>query len=123
MANRTDVNADFTWYNDDDRVAILYRNQSSGKYASWDGSDIEDGIRLHYTAKYEAAKYYDNNLKDDNRVDSGLHTALLDYVKHRIEEDIGNVDKSTYFYGKYRNKVRTYPHRRSGQRGIKVPNL
>ena len=123
MANRKNPNTNFGWYIEGDMIAILYKNASTGVYESWSGSTVDDAIRIRYSAKYDAVQYYDNNLKDDNRVDSGLHTALLDYVKHRIEEDIGNVDKSTYFYGKYRNKVRTYPHRRSGQRGIKVPNL
>ena len=123
MATRASVNSEFAYYIQGDAIAILYKNQTSGKYDSWSGTSVDDAIRITYTAKYDAVQYYDNNLTDDNRVDSGLHAALLNYVKSRIEEDMGNADKSAYFLQKYRNKVRTYPHRKSGQRGIKLPTL
>lgn len=123
MASRTNVNNDFAYYIQGDELAVLYVNPSNGKYISWSGSDVQDGLRITYTAKYEAVSYYENNLADDNKVDSGLHAALLDYVKSRLEEDMGNMDKSMYYHQKYRNKVRTYPHRKTGQRGIAVPNL
>ena len=73
MADRKDVNSDFVWYVDDDRVAILYKNDSSGKYEPWDGSNVEDGLRISYTSKYDAAKFWEDNFKDNLRVDSGLH--------------------------------------------------
>ena len=47
MADRKDVNSDFVWYVDDDRVAILYKNDSSGKYEPWDGSNVEDLSLIH----------------------------------------------------------------------------
>ena len=81
MANRKNPNTDFGWYIEGDMIAILYKNASTGVYESWSGSSVEDAIRISYTAKYDAVQYYDNNLKDDNRVDSGLHEALLNYVK------------------------------------------
>ena len=123
MANRKNPNTNFGWYIEGDMIAILYKNASTGAYESWRSSTVEDAVRVSYTAKYDAVQYYDNNLKDNNRVDSGLHAALLNYVKSRLEEDMGNYDKSAYFHQKYRNKIRTYPHRKKGQRGIKVPNL
>ena len=123
MASRATVNSDFAYYIDGDSLIIVYKNESSGKYGNWDGDTVQNGIRMHYTSKYNAVSYYDNNLIDENKVDSGLHAALLDYVKSRIEEDNGSPEKSAYFQQKYRNKVRTYPHRKSGIRGIKVPNL
>ena len=124
MANRKSVNNDFAYYIDGDSLIILYKSESTGKYGAWDGTlTIKNGIRMHYTSKYDAVSYYDNNLTDENKVDSGLHTALLNYVKSRLEEDIGNADKASYYLQKYRNKVRTYPHRKSGIRGIKVSKL
>ena len=63
MANRKTVNSDFSYYFFGDRLALLYQNQSSGKLESWSEADVGDGLRIHYTAKYEAAKYFDNNFE------------------------------------------------------------
>ena len=123
MADRENVNSKFGYYIEGNNLGVLYRNQNTGKMESYSGEDVQEGIRLSYTAKYNAVKYFEDNIADNNKVDSGLHVALLDYVKARLEEDMGNMDKSSYFHQKYRNKVRTYPHRKKGQRGIKVVNL
>ena len=123
MADRKDVNKNFAYYIEGDRFAILDKNQSTGKYESWSGANVSDGIRIKYTAKYEAAQYYDNNFKDDNGVDSGLHVAILEYIKHRLEEDNGDMQKSAYFLQKYRQKIRTYPHSKKGNRGILLPPM
>ena len=123
MANRKTVNSDFSYYFSGDRLALLYQNQSSGKLESWSEADVGDGLRIHYTAKYEAAKYFDNNFRDDLGVDSGLQIAILEFIKHRLEEDLGNMQKSAYFLQKYRQKISTYPHSRKGIRGIKLPPL
>ena len=97
MSSRATVNSDFAYYIDGDSLIIVYKDDSSGKYGTWGGDTVQDGIRIHFTSKYNAVTYYDNNLVDENKVDSGLHAALLDYVKSRIEEDNGNPDKSAYF--------------------------
>lgn len=123
MANRKNVNSNFVWYVDDDRLAVLYKNTFTGEYEPWDGDRILGGIRIDYISKYDAANFFDDDFKDDLRVDSGLHVAILDYVKHRLEEDLENLQKSTYFLEKYRKKISSYPHRRKGERGIKVPHL
>ena len=123
MASRKNANSKFGYYIEGNSIAILYKNETTGKYTSWDDETVDEGIRVTYTAKYDAVDYYDNNLADDNMVDSGLHEALLNFVKARLEEDMGNADKSAYFMQKYRNKIRTYPHRKKGQRGIKVEKL
>lgn len=123
MADRKDVNSEFAYYIEGDRVAIIYKNQSNGKYEPWTGANISDGIRIKYTSKYEAAQYYDSNFRTDNGVDSGLHVAILEYVKHRLEEDNGDMQKSAYFLQKYRRKLSTYSHSRKGARGILLPPM
>ena len=123
MADRENVNSKFGYYIEGNNLGVLYRNQNTGKMESYSGEDVQEGIRLSYTAKYNAVKYFEDNIADNNKVDSGLHVALLDYVKARLEEDMGNADKSMYFKSKYRNKIKSYPHSKKGQRGLKVPNL
>ena len=93
MSNIENANAKFGYYIEGNQLGILHRNADTGKMESYSGQDIEEGIRVSYTAKYNAVKYYDDNIADNNKVDSGLHVALLDYVKARLEEDMGNVDK------------------------------
>lgn len=123
MADRKDVNSRFAYYIEGNRVAIVYRNKSNGKYEPWSGSNVSDGIRIKYTSKYEPAKYFDTNFKDDSGVDSGLHVAILDYVKHRLEEDNGDLQKSAHFFQKYRQKVSAYSHSKKGARGIQLPPM
>ena len=64
-----------------------------------------------------------SNFRKDNGVDSGLHVAILEYVKHRLEEDKGDMQKSAYFLQKYRQKVSTYSHSKKGARGILLPPM
>lgn len=123
MSDRTNVNGSFGYYINGNQLIVVSRNEDTGKLETYSGETIRLGLRINCTSKYIAANYYDDNLADNNKVDSGLHEALLNYVKSRLEEDMGNVDKSMYYKSKYRNKVRTYPHRKKGLRGLKVPHL
>ena len=84
---------------------------------------IANGYKDTRNQKFDAAQYFDNNFRDDLGVDSGLHIAILEFVKHRLEEDLGNIQKSAYFLQKYKQKISTYPHSRKGTRGIKLPPL
>ena len=123
MAYLKKVNSDFAYYVEGNRYCILYKNQSSGKYETWTGNNISSGIRIKYTSKYEAAQYYESNFEEDNGVDSSLHIAILEYVKSRLEEDAGNLEKAAYFLSKYRQKVSTHSHSKKGSRGILLPPL
>ena len=130
---RSYPNTYFAWYNDDDKLAIITRvftndnttdnTTSTDAYDTYSESTVASGIRISYHGRYKEAKHIEDDLKKDLGLAIGLQPYLVDYVKSRIEEDNGNPDKSAYFQQKYRNKVRTYPHRKSGTRGIKTPNL
>ena len=121
--SRKDVNGRFSYYIQGDELALLYKNQTTGKYGTWNGDDVPSGIRYTAVAIYSPLETFNDDLFDINRIDSGLHALILDYVKSRLEEDNGAIDKSSYFLQKYRNKVRKYPHRKGGKRGIKFPPL
>ena len=120
---RKDVNGKFAYYIQGDELALLYKNQTTGKYGTWNGDDVPSGIRYTAVAIYSPLETFGDDLFDINRIDSSLHALILDYVKSRLEEDNGAIDKSSYFLQKYRNKVRKYPHRKGGKRGIKFPPL
>jgi len=53
----------------------------------------------------------------------GLHLALIDYIRARLHEDAGDMQRSSYFYAKFKERVQKYPYRKSGQRGIQLFGL
>ena len=81
------------------------------------------GIRIVYHSKYPEANSVDNDLTNDCGVDSGLHNAILCYVKSRLYEDLGDFKSAQYFRQMYELKVKRYPLRKSGVRGLSVPKL
>ena len=116
----------FAWYNDDNRLAVValdvggsyctlsaYNNKSdcesnggtwvvggtttTDKYDTYTGSDVTNGIRMHYHSKYTSVSDIDDNLTTGAGVDSGLHPAIVDYVKSRMLEDMGDLQNSQYF--------------------------
>ena len=131
MAKRDTPNSYYAWYNDDDRLAIVERKTSStdakgvtaGEYDTYEDSTITDGIKMTIHSKYETAV----NLSDDLQTTCGLnelmHSNILDYVKSRILEDMGDMERSQYFMGKYENGVIKKNTRKSGVRVLLVPEL
>ena len=127
---RTYPNDYFTWYNDDDRLAILSQDttatsgeRTQEKYDTYQGSTISNGIRLTYHSKYETATAATEDLKSDLGVDTGLHKYILDYVKCRIYENIGNLQQAQYHMNMYTKGIKRWPHKKSGVRFLSVPRL
>ena len=127
---RTYPNSYFAWYNDDDRLAVLCQDTTatSGestqeKYDTFQGDTVSNGIRLTYHSKYETASAVTEDLKSDLGVDSGLHKYVLDYIKCRMYEDVGNLQQAQYHMEIYRRGIKRWPHRKSGVRFLSVPKL
>ena len=130
MAKRDYPNTYFAWYNDETRLAIvaLDTTSTSGertneKYDSYQGDDVTEGIRLVCTAKYETIDAVTDDLKDDGGLDSGLHPAMVCYLKSRLSEDGGDLQKAQYYLQMYDKKIKQYPLRKSGVRNLSVPKL
>ena len=131
MANRDTPNSYFAWYNDDDRLAIVVQQTSSssadgttaGQYDTYLDSTVTNGIKLTIHSKYEAVSAVDNDLETDSGLDESMHSYVLDYVKSRILEDIGQVESSQYFRTKFENGIQKKPTRKSGVRTLLVPFL
>jgi hypothetical protein len=122
----------FAWFNDDNRVAIVSKvlssdidasNTTNDVYDTYIGSDVTSGIRMHYHAKYTPVSSLTHNLTTNSGLNSGLHPALIDYVKSRLLEDAGDLQRASYFKGKYEKSVKQWPHRKSGVRNLAVPRL
>ena len=127
---RTYPNSYFSWYNDDDRLAILCEQsestsgeRTSERYDSYQGSSVTNGIRITYHSKYETATAVTEDLKSDLGVDSGLHKYVLDYIKCRMYENMGNVQNAQYHMQMYQRGIKRWPHRKSGVRFLSVPKL
>ena len=127
---RTYPNDYFAWYNDDARVAILVLDTTttSGertreKYDSYQGSDVTNGIRITFHSKYEEVTAVTDNLQSGAGVDSALHNAVVCYVKSRLFEDSGDIQRAQYFRTMFEQKVKKHRGRRSGVRFLAVPRM
>ena len=127
---RTYPNDYFAWYNDDARVAILVLDTTttSGertreKYDSYQGSDVTNGIRITFHSKYEEVTAVTDNLQSGAGLDSALHSAVVCYVKSRLFEDSGDIQRAQYFRTMFEQKVKKHRGRRSGVRFLAVPRL
>ena len=123
----------FAWYNDDDRLAIVSRvltndvsdstETTLDKYDTYTDSSVTNGIRIHYHAKYGLVSQITDDLRTDSGLDNSLHSSIIDYVKSRLLEDAGDVQRAMYYKSKYEKTIKQYPHRKSGVRALAVPRL
>jgi hypothetical protein len=127
---RTYPNNYFSWYNDDARVAILTEDttatsgeRTTEKYDTFQGDDVTNGLRITYHSKYETIDAQTEDLKTTGGLDSGLHPAVVCYIKGRMFEDAGDIQRAQYFRAMYDKMVKQYPLRKTGVRHLAVPRL
>jgi len=133
MAKRDFPNDYFAWYNDDDRLGLLCQVVSNDvsdtaqtiqeKYDTYTGTSVTNGLRIHFHAKYGQVSQLTDDLRADSGVDTSLHPAIIDYVKSRLLEDMGDLQRAAYYKSKYERTIKQYPHRKSGIRALSVPKL
>ena len=132
MAKRTYPNDYFTWYNDDKRVAILCLDttsttaeQTKEPYDTYQDDDVTNGLRITYHSKYETVTtaHLDGEISTTHGLDTGMQNALLCYVKARLYDDQGDIQKAQYFRQMYEKSIKKYPSRKSGVRQLSVPRL
>ena len=129
-SKRTYPNDYFAWYNDDERLAVLCQDTSATsaertqeKYDTYQGADVTAGIRITYKSKYGTIDAQSEDLKTTAGLDSGLHPAVLCYIKGRMFEDAGDLQRAQYFRAMFDKMVKQYPLRKSGVRSLAVPRL
>lgn len=134
MALRDFPNNYFAWYNDDKRLAIVEKDTTSTdtsertreKYDTFQSeSDVAYGLRITYHSKYESISTSNTGgeLSTTHGLDTGMQNALLNYVKARLFEDQGDLQKAQYFKQMYEKAVKQYPSRKSGVRQLSVPKM
>ena len=84
---------------------------------------IDNGLRYTYHTKYTAVTAQTDDLQSGAGLDSGMHQHLLCYVKARLFEDMGDLEKANYFRQMFEKGVGRYPSRRSGVRSMAVPRI
>ena len=127
---RTYPNTYFAWYNDDTRVAVLCQDttttsgeRTKEKYDTYQGADVSSGVRITYHSKYETVDAQTDDLKTDIGLDSGMHPSVVCYMKSRLFEDVGDLQKAQYFRSMYEKMMKQYPLRKTGVRQLAVPKL
>ena len=127
---RTYPNVYFAWYNDDNRVGVLCQDttttsseRTKEKYDTYQGDDVASGLRITYHSKYTTVDSQTDDLKTDAGLDSGMHVSVLCYIKARLFEDSGDLEKAQYFRAMYTKMMKEYPLRKTGVRNLAVPRL
>tara|TARA_R100000315_G_C5172156_1_gene99421 strand:+ start:40 stop:447 length:408 start_codon:yes stop_codon:yes gene_type:complete len=130
---RSYPNTYFAWYNDDDRLALVCRVISADtgdlteaqvdRYDTYSGSNVESGIRIHTHSKYGIVEEMTDDLRKHSGVDTSLHPAIVDYIKSRLLEDMGDLQRAAYYKSKYERTIKQYPHRKSGVRSLAVTRM
>ena len=130
---RSYPNSYFAWYNDDDRLAVVCKVISSNvsdttetiidRYDTFSGSSVTDGLRIHTHSKYGKVDQIEDDLKANSGLDTSLHSSIIDYIKSRLLEDTGDLQRAAYYRNKYERTIKKYPHRKSGVRSLSVPRL
>jgi len=101
-------------------ITATYVAEASG---SWTSLFVDEGIRMTVHSKYETVTAITDDLQDTCGLDSIMHSNILDYVKSRVLEDMGQIEPSLYFRKKFEIGVARKPTRRSGVRFLAVPKL
>ena len=127
---RSFPNSYFAWYNDDDRLAIVCKVLSNDttetvidKYDTYSGDSVAGGLRIHTHSKYGKVEEVTDDLKANSGIDTSLHASIIDYIKSRLLEDMGDLQRAAYYRNKYERTIKQYPHRKSGVRALSVPRL
>ena len=98
-------------------------NEGASSGVTFTSLFIDNGLRITYTAKYGTIDAQTEDLKTEAGLDSGLHPAVVCYIKSRMFEDAGDIQRAQYFRAMYDKMVRQYPLRKTGVRTLSVPRL
>ena len=132
MAKRTYPNSYFAWYNDDKRIAIVCQDTTSSsgertkeKYDTYQDADVSNGLRITYHSKYETVSTSNltGEMSSTHGLDSGMQNALVCYMKARMFEDAGDIQRAQYYRQMYEKAIKQYPSRKSGVRTLAVPRI
>ena len=106
------------WFIDEERVGIVEKDtseDSTGKLLTEYKSPtitIGMGLRIRYKANYRPVLKIEDDLDKYSNLHESLHPALICYVKSRMYEDRGDMEKAQYFKQMYELNIRKFPDSR-----------
>ena len=124
--NKDKIQTQLAYYFDDDRIAIVQKNKQTGEWDSIsDATANADGDRLRvtYHARYAPITGLEQDINTDIGLKYGLHLALLDYVRSRLEEDNGDMQKASFYFARFQSRIKKFPYRKSAVRSIQPFSL
>ena len=101
-------------------ITATHSAEDSGTFTSL---FADKGLRITYHSFYNTPSSIDNDLETDLGLTSGLHSTLICYLKARLYEDQGELEKAIYYRKMYEKNVAQYPSRKSGVRTLAVPYM
>ena len=108
---------------DDNVFTFSHSGSTSDETGSWSSLFLDQGLRITYKSKYETVTAVTEDLDTDIGLDSSLHPALINYLKFRLNDDSGAMDKVSHYKALYDNEVMKQKSRKSGVRGLAVPEM
>ena len=106
------------WFIDEERLGVVQKNESedsTGKVLKEFKSptiSIGMGLRIRYKSNYRPVDKIGQDLDGHSNLHESLHPALVDYVKARMYEDVGDLKTAQYFRQLYEVKIRKFPDSR-----------
>jgi len=96
--------------------------ESSGTF---DSLFVVDGLRITYHSKYEdvTTSNLTGEISTSHGLDTGMQSALVCYVKARLFEDFGDLQKAQYYRMMFEKAIKQYPSRKSAIRALSVPRI
>ena len=125
ISGTTSYNANYavSAVSDANTFTVSATNSTSTETGTWTSLFVDKGLRITYHSFYDTPTSTDNDLETDLGLGSGLHNTLICYMKARLYEDQGDLEKATYFRRMYEKMVNQYPSRKSGVRSLAVPYM
>ena len=97
----------FWWFVDGDRLGIVQEDTDTSKIVS-PLESIGAGMRVRYKSNYIPVYKVTDDLGTHSKLKEGVHKAVVDYVRHRLFEEAGDLEQSGYFLQKFEKLCREY---------------
>ena len=98
-------------------------DSNTNETGTWTSLFVDNGLRITYHSKYSTISAVGDDLRTDGGLDSGMHVAVLCYIKYRLFEDSGDIERAQYFKKMYDKMIKQYPLRKTGVRHLSVPRI
>lgn len=107
----------YGYYVEGGNIGILEQNKETGKFDSVT-SNITNGLLVRFTKVPDAPTSESSEIP----MDESLALALVEYVKAKQFEQLGDYDKRQFHMKEFKKKVMTYSRDRNGGPRIIMPH-